>query len=62
MRHGEPCGPSKYIVWLQDSRGARYHLCMTEAEVSVAMGACNFGALYSVYSPIGLDCSDYIPF
>lgn len=42
--------------------GNSVYYCSTENEVDAILGLRQFGSLYSVSSPTGKDCSQWIPF
>lgn len=51
-----------YIVTTQGWSGHKVTECETEDEAWVALGDCSIGALTEVYSPTGMDVSQFIPF
>lgn len=59
---GDETDGVNYVVCISDWNGRRKIICETVEEAWKAAGTRTFGGLYEVYSPAGLDCSDFIPY
>lgn len=51
-----------YVVDIKDWKGSRKIACWSEDDAWEAIGTKIFGGLHQVYSPIGLDVQQFIPY